>query len=256
MRVALAVDGGFREAENGFTVAVEPGVARILAGFSATEVLIAPAAGDAGDVGTASLLAVETDSSGAEIARFAAGRRLGSATRLAGHFRGPFPLQLISDDDYRAILAAAEFGTFAQPDATPAGEMTEFSIGFSHIADSGEPPVRAVLETLRRATGNLCALTGAPLMPDALPTVIRWQGADRLHLNNLLLFSPAADEAFRQGHFAVRDDFAILVDFSRIDPELLEMINPNGRLCVPRNPALRPSPENLAWHRRHIFRLA
>ena len=256
MRLALTVEGGFKEVESGFAAALEPAVARILADFHGAELLILPAAGIAGAIGTANLLAVETDSFGAEIARFAAGRVLGSSTQLGGHLRGPFPLQLIADEDYSAILAAAESETFRQPDATPAGGMTDFSVGFTHIADPDSPPVAAVLETLRRETGNVCALTGAPLPPDAIPTAIRWEGADRLHVNNLLLLAPFAVAAFREGHFTIRDDFSIIVDFSRIDPELLETINPNGKLRVPNNPALRPAPENLAWHRRHIFRLA
>ena len=53
----------------------------------------------------------------------------------------------------------------------------------------------------------------------------------------------------------MRDDFSIVVDFRQIDPELLERINPDGRLLVSDNPLLCPTPENLAWHRRHIFRL-
>ena len=104
-----------------------------------------------------------------------------------------------------------------------------------------------MLDTLRRATGNLCALTGAPLPPDALPIAVRWDGPDRLHVNNLLLLSPLAEIAFRQGHFTVRDDLSIIVDFRQIDPELLERASPDGRLRVPDNLLLRPAPENLAW---------
>jgi hypothetical protein len=256
MRLVLAVEGGFKQAEGGFAVALAPEAGRVLAGFSAAEILIAPIAGDGGDLGAAKLLAIETNAAGAEIARFAAGRRLGSASAFANHLHAPSPLRLISDEDYSAILAAAESGAFAQPESTPRGEMTDLPVGFSHIADPDQPPIPAVLETLRRETGNLCALTGGPLMPDALPTAIRWEGANRLHVNNLLLFSPLAEAAFRAGHFTVRDDLSIILDFSRIDPELLEMINPSGRLRAPQNPALQPAPENLAWHRRHIFRLA
>lgn len=256
MRLALAIEGGFNGAWDSFTVLIEPATARVIANFTATDLLVLPLLPATGDIGLARLVGLEADAAGHPLARLAAVRRFGRAADFASRLGGPFPLQLLSDDDYSVILAAAESETFTQPDATPAGGMADFSVGFAHVADPDAPPVTAVLETLRRETSNLCALTGAPLVPEAIPTAIRWEGPDRLHVNNLLLLSPSAEQAFREGHFTIRDDLSIIVDFRRIDPELLELINPDGRLLVPQNPALRPAPVNLAWHRRHIFRLA
>jgi len=251
MRLALAIDGGFRRSEAGFAVAVEREIARALTQFSGAEVLILPAGDTAGDLGTARLVAVDTDDAGQARARFDAGRLIGAARPggLAG--RGPFPLQLLPEADALAIIAAGSGGVFAQG-TTPGGEIGELAVGFDVPAEL-EATTGAVLATLRRETGNKCALTGAALAPDTLPVAIRWEGPERLHLNNLLLLSPAAETAFREGHLTIRDDFSLAVDLRRIDPELLERLNPDGRLRVPDNPLLQPSAMNLAWHRRWVF---
>ena len=55
MRLALTVEGGFKEVESGFAAALEPAVARILADFHGAELLILPAAGIAGAIRTANL---------------------------------------------------------------------------------------------------------------------------------------------------------------------------------------------------------
>jgi hypothetical protein len=253
MRLALAIEGGFRKGEAGLAVAVEPEVARVLAGFVEAEVLILPAGDTAGEMGTACLAGIETDDAGQARARFDPGRPIGGVRPggLAGH--GPFPLQLLPEPDALAIIAAGTGGAFAQ-DATPGGEIGELTVGFGVPAEL-EATTGAVLATLRRETGNRCALTGAALAPDTLPIAIRWEGPERLHLNNLLLLSPAAETAFREGHLTIRDDFSLVVDFRRIDPELVERLNPDGRLHVPDNPLLRPWAANLAWHRRWVFGL-
>jgi len=253
MRLALAIEGGFRRSVEGFAVAVEPQVGRVLMEFLEAEVLILPP-GDDGEVGLARLRAVDTGDAGQARAYFDVGRPIGAARADAGLGRGPFPLQLVADADFSAIVAAASGGAFAQA-VTPGGEIGELAVGFESSADNGEAVAGAVIATLRRETGNRCAATGLPLPPDALPVAIRWEGPERLHLNNLLLLSPAAEAAFRQGHFTARDDFSLIVDLRRIDPELLEQLDPGGRLHVPDNSMLRPSAANLAWHRRWVFGL-
>jgi hypothetical protein len=253
MRLALAIEGGFRRSEAGFAVAVEREVARMLAQFSGAEVLILPASDTAGELGAARLVAVETDDGGQARARFNVGRPIGAARPGGLIGRGPFPLQLLPEADALAIIAAGSGGVFAQG-ATPGGEIGERAVGFDVPAEL-EATTGAVLATLRRETSNSCALTGAPLAADALPVAIRWAGPERLHLNNLLLLSPAAETAFREGHLTIRDDFSLIVDLRRIDPELAERLNPDGRLRVPDNPLLQPSAMNLAWHRRWVFGL-
>lgn len=253
MRLALAIDGGFRRSEAGFAVAVEPDVAHVLSASLQVEVLILPAGDAGGEIGIARLVAVQPDALGPPQAYFDAGRPIGEARAPLALGRGPFPLQLVPEVDVLAMVAAASGGAFAQA-ATPGGEIGELTVGFE-AAGGIEATTGAVLETLRRETGNRCALTGVPLTGGALPVAIRWEGPERLHLNNLLLLSPAAETAFRHGHVTVRDDFSLVVDLRRIDPELLERLNPDGRLHVPVNPLLRPSAINLAWHRRWVFGL-
>jgi hypothetical protein len=261
MRLALAIEGGFRRSEAGFAVTVEPEVARVLAQFADAEVLIVPAGDGEGELGTARLVAIETDEAGAPRVRFEAGRPIGAAGPGSVPRRGPFPLQLLPEAAlqllpeaaFLAVVGGAGGGPFAQA-ATPSGDIGELAVGFDAPAGV-EATTGAVLATLRREVGNRCAATGMALALDALPVAIRWEGPARLHLNNLLLLSPDAETAFRQGHFTARDDFSLLVDFRRIDPELAERLNPDGRLRVPDNPLLQPSAANLAWHRRWVFGL-
>ncbi|WP_323013565.1 hypothetical protein [Devosia sp.] len=109
--------------------------------------------------------------------------------------------------------------------------------------------------------GHACAMTGerfAPaegLLHDTLEIVaIRpLVAGGALHVSNFLCLSPAAANAFHRGHLAVGPGLELLADLSRIDPELLERLNPQGRLRVPDNPLTHPDPQALAFHRHHIF---
>ncbi len=163
------------------------------------------------------------------------------------------PLQLLDQWQFDEILAKAT--TLPRAEAALLTGLGEAATGFA-VGTPDLATFEAVVQTLRREMGGRCAATGEALPAGTVPVVIFPKGAEAgLHVNNLLLLSPDAEAAFNAGHLSVRDDFAVLVDLERIDPELLERINPLGRLLVPANPALRPAPENLAWHRRMVFRL-
>ena len=77
-----------------------------------------------------------------------------------------------------------------------------------------------------------------------------------LHVRNFLCLTSVAANAFRRGHLAVGPAFQIIVDLSHIDPELLEALNPIGRLRLPEMPIGRPDPDALAFHRAKIFLVA
>ncbi|MGN6100815.1 MAG: hypothetical protein ACTHOR_06680 [Devosia sp.] len=254
MRLALAIEGGFR-GEAAVAAPVDPAVAAVLAGWIGAEIVVLPAEPGSGACGVARLLAVTPGGDGRFLAELAPQRKLGIGAISEALLHANPPLQLIADESYAAMLAAADADLFPAQPTSPLRQGGEAATPFAHLAPAALETASLVIATLRRETGNLCALTGVPLPEDALPTVIRPGGTAALHVNNLLLLSPPAEQAFRDGHFAARDDFSAIVDLTRIDPDLLERINPNGRLRVPANPALRPAPENLAWHRRFVFGL-
>lgn len=74
-----------------------------------------------------------------------------------------------------------------------------------------------------------------------------------LHVSNFLCLENEADAALRAGHISVGPKLQLIADLSRIDPELLERLSPNGRLRLPVSEVAQPDPASLAFHREHIF---
>ena len=76
MRLALAIDGGFKDTTGGLTVPVNAETARVLDEFALGEVLILPIDRSAGEFGVAPLIGVATDEAGGRVAHFGPGQRL------------------------------------------------------------------------------------------------------------------------------------------------------------------------------------
>ena len=70
--------------------------------------------------------------------------------------------------------------------------------------------------------------------------------------NNLLPLVPAAAQAFRDGDFTIGVDFELVVDLSRVDPQLLRMFHHSGKLLVPKDRQFVPDAESL-YHHRHLI---
>jgi hypothetical protein len=153
---------------------------------------------------------------------------------------------------FDTILAAGERG----------GGLDEAAMPFVHAGeDLPAAPNLATYGALSRAVlrnyGHACAMTGESSSgragklgePALVPIRPRPQGGP-VHVTNCIVLAPAAGEALSQGHIAVTDDFRLVADLSRIDPELLAQINPDGRLRVPEDETLRPARTHLAWHRQ------
>ncbi|ODT77441.1 MAG: hypothetical protein ABS76_27025 [Pelagibacterium sp. SCN 64-44] len=141
--------------------------------------------------------------------------------------------------------------------------LAEVSAAFEPAPET--PPslevFRALYASVIKYYGHACAMTGEQFAPsgsllrDDVEIVPIRQRADggSLHVSNFLCLSPAAANAFQRGHVAVGPGLELLVDLSRVDPELLEKLNPQGRLLVPENPLARPDPLALGFHRQHVF---
>ena len=109
-------------------------------------------------------------------------------------------------------------------------------------------------EVANSKAGDVCALTGQPL-PEGLEwTVISPRRAGSGIAPHVLALSPPAKEAFLSGPFSARSDLGILVDIAKMPTSLIYDVNPTGRLIVPDNPVFRPGADNLADHRRFVFR--
>ena len=132
-------------------------------------------------------------------------------------------------------------------------------------AEPAEPPSIDVLRQLYTSElakyGYACANTGAQFAapPDfmhdqlQLAAIRPLASGGALHVSNFLCLETAAADAFRQGHVSVGKSLGLIVDLSRIDPELLERINPLGRLRLPESEIARPDAAALAYHRHNVF---
>lgn len=119
---------------------------------------------------------------------------------------------------------------------------------------------RAVYELALERANYTCAFTGqvferfAGIHPDLNVVAIRpLSDGGRLHTSNLLVLSGGVMEAFDRGHITVGDDHGVIANLSVVDLQLLGTLNPSGRLILSSNQDFWPDPEQLAYHRRHIF---
>lgn len=94
--------------------------------------------------------------------------------------------------------------------------------------------------------GHACAFTGKDLRAEAAADPRGYLlniGTDPLTADPTLLI-PACLEAihaYERGHLALGPRYNFLVDMETIDPELLEALNPIGRLTAPSDPSFYPS---------------
>jgi hypothetical protein len=102
------------------------------------------------------------------------------------------------------------------------------------------------LAALFAAYGSACAFTGRSLAAEAAADArgyLLTLGDNPLTLDPARLI-PACLEAihaYERGHLALGPRYNFLVDLETIDPELLEALNPIGRLILPADPSLHPS---------------
>lgn len=151
-------------------------------------------------------------------------------------------------------IAAAEPMSQAEPGFAEAPQAA-----FDATARQGTEP-----DTLRglvfAAYGHRCAFTGlseryrlAP--PDSIglvPIRPRLEGGSG-RATNFLPMSAGARRAWSEGHMMLGRRLEIVVSLDRIDPELLERMNPLGRLAAPADAALGPDPEALRYHALFVF---
>ena len=250
VHLALAIDSGMELWGLDDGLEVESAIAHVLAGAIGSDVLIYRVGEQQGGYFGVARLAAVRMARGADT-RMATFDQLRMFANLPPHPAGVTALtrlQFLDDAEFDAIMRMGE------PTAVPlvAREPERGYLG---------PPldtaiVSAVLDSLRREVRQRCAFTGEQVQSSASEIAVIWPKGVRLglHLNNFLLLVPDAYAAFRAGHFTARDDGTILID-GRIDRGLLARMNPTGRLVLPDNPALRPAPDNLDYHRRIVFRL-
>jgi hypothetical protein len=115
------------------------------------------------------------------------------------------------------------------------------------------PLVRDAFAPIFVAWGHACAFTGRDLHAEAAADprgYLLVLGPDPLTSDPTLLIPASlnAIHAYERGHLALGPRYNFLVDLETIDPELLEALNPIGRLATPSDPSFYPSQAALTPH--------
>jgi hypothetical protein len=109
------------------------------------------------------------------------------------------------------------------------------------------------LAALFEAYGFACAFTGKNLRAEAAADPRGYLlniGSDPLTVDPTLLIPASLDaiHAYERGHIALGPRYNFLVDMETVAPELVEALNPIGRLKLPSDPALHPSQSAMTAH--------
>ncbi len=107
-----------------------------------------------------------------------------------------------------------------------------------------------VLTRIHRSYGFTCAFTGKDLRAEATADPRGYLlniGGDPLTADPSLLIPACLDaiHAYERGQLALGPRYNFLVDMETVDPELLEALNPIGRLRLPSGSSAPPSPTAL-----------
>ncbi|MHA6690645.1 hypothetical protein [Devosia sp. A449] len=135
---------------------------------------------------------------------------------------------------------------------------------FEADADPEPPPfetLRSLYSSVLVNYGYACAMTGAQFSPPAeflhesleVAAIRPLAAGGSLHVSNFLCLERRVADAFRAGEIAVGRQHQLIVDLSRIDPELLERLNPLGKLRLPQSEVAQPMQSALDFHREHVF---
>lgn len=160
----------------------------------------------------------------------------------------------LDDAVFRNVLSAA--GSILPRELD---EVAQPPFEFEKQGKQAAPPVGlvALQNSVRRDYGDRCALTGTPhskTTPVLVFPIRPLSAGEHVQAGNCIPLIEAAGDAFNHVHLTIGEDMEIVADLSRIDPELMETLNANGRLRLPARRAARPSTDALSWHRQQFFR--
>lgn len=202
--------------------------------------------------GLGRLAAIEEPDSGRFSCRIKEFRRFDLPVAGVDEARAPGArrMLMLADERYDQILEA---GT-ATADAS---ELAEAAQPFQAERAATDAYLQVRAEVLRRWNYS-CAVTDTQFAPGLAPELRlvairpREMGGP-LHAGNYLPMVELAEHAWLTGGIAVTDGLDFVAVLDRLDPDLLAAMPQDGKLIVPRDPALRPDPEHLAYHRTYVF---
>jgi predicted restriction endonuclease len=156
----------------------------------------------------------------------------------------------LPDERYGRILDA---GTAA----IDKSQLAEAALPFQAERAPTDAYLKVRAEVLRR-WNYCCAVTDTQFASGEAPELrlVAIRPRERggpLHAGNYLPMVERAERAWLTGGISVTDQYELVAVLDRLDPELLAAMPPDGKLIVPRDPALRPDPEHLAYHWTYVF---
>jgi len=148
-----------------------------------------------------------------------------------------------------------------------AGSEDDKGLGEERQAGFSAPSLEAyeaIYRLVLTAYGYRCALTGEQFYPEAgllhphlvVEAIRPREAGGPLQVDNYMALEEHAARAFRRGEVVIADDYRIVVpNREAISRAVLVRLNADGRLLVPAEELLRPSPAHLAFHRRSVLGL-
>lgn len=168
----------------------------------------------------------------------------------------------------RPELGAADWQAQGTPSSTPAGGgFDDAATPFAHaprrlIEQIVSRPFReaAFARQVKAVYGQTCAMTGLRILngggrPEVAAAHIRPVAADGPDtVRNGVALSGTAHWMFDRGLVSIDDDMTLLVANDRLPDAARRLLNADGRLIAPADPAFRPHPSFLDYHRRAVFK--
>jgi putative restriction endonuclease len=180
-------------------------------------------------------------------------------------------LAAINDPDFRAqaraILIRAYFDATEQAALWALTGKTEPANGIELPTVDKEAAERGREGRFRigviTAYNYTCALTGYRLITLSAGTIVdachihQFASSRNNDLNNGIALSKNAHWLFDNGLWSIDEDYAVIVanrHFAEAGESAHLLARMKGRkITLPANPAQRPSPKHLEWHRTHTF---
>ena len=121
--------------------------------------------------------------------------------------------------------------------------------------------LRGLYASVLSSYDHTCAMTGVRFAPPEellhdelqIAAIRPLPQGGQLHVSNFLCLERHAANAFRDGHLSIGPRLELIVDLSRIDPELLERLEPLGRLRLPSSDVAQPDLAAISYHRERVF---
>ena len=174
----------------------------------------------------------------------------------------------LPDAEYSMILAAGfETGT-AERERFRIREGVRRDPGLLELADrpiierlSRRPFRDRVFATgIKRAYDNTCAISGLRIINGggraeaqaAHIRPVRANGPDSLR--NGVALSSTFHWMFDRGLISIDDDYSLLFKRNAVPANVLSLVNPDGRLRVPKQEIYRPHRRFLEYHRERVFK--